>query len=106
MPNILGAEFVVGEFRDTLPEFFAHKRPMAGLINFDADLYSSTITALNHARQVIDSSTVLVFDEFIVNRNWEHDEFRALEEFCATNGLRYEVLAVSLFTKQMACRLR
>ena len=50
---------------------------MAGLINFDADLYSSTITALNHARPVIDTSTVLVFDEFIVNRNWEHDEFRA-----------------------------
>ena len=44
--------------------------------------------------------------KFIVNKNWEHDEFRALEEFCATNGLRYEVLAVSLFTKQMACRLR
>ena len=64
------------------------------------------ITALNHARPVIDSSTVLVFDEFIVNKNWELDEFRALEEFCATNGLRYEVLAVSLFTKQMACRLR
>ena len=64
------------------------------------------ITALNHARPVIDSSTVLVFDEFIVNKNWEHDEFRALEEFCATNGLRYEVLAFSLFTKQMACRLR
>ena len=106
MPNILGAEFVVGEFRNTLPEFFAHERPIAGLINFDADLYSSTITALNHARPVIDSSTVLVFDEFIVNKNWEHDEFRALEEFCATNGLRYEVLAVSLFTKQMACRLR
>ena len=55
---------------------------------------------------MIDSSTVLVFCEFIVNKNWEHDEFRALEEFCATNGLRYEVLAVSLFTKQMACRLR
>lgn len=106
VPNILGAEFVVGEFRNTLPEFFAHQRPMAGLINFDADLYSSTITALNHARPVIDSSTVLVFDEFIVNRNWEHDEFRALEEFCATNRLRYEVLVLSLFTKQMACRLR
>ena len=106
VPNILGAEFVVGEFKDTLPEFFADERPMAGLINFDADLYSSTITALNNARPVIDSSTVLVFDEFIVNRHWEQDEFRALEEFCETNGLSYEVLAVSLFTKQMACRLR
>ena len=105
VPNILGAEFVIGEFKDTLPEFFSTERPVAGLINFDADLYSSTITALNHARPVIDRSTVLVFDEFIVNKNWEHDEFRALEEFCAANGMSYEVLAVSLFTKQMACRL-
>ena len=68
--------------------------------------YRDAITALNHARPVIDRSTVLMFDEFIVNKNWEHDEFRALEEFCAANGMNYEVLAVSLFTKQMACRLR
>jgi hypothetical protein len=79
---------------------------MAGLINFDADLYSSTITALNHAAPVIDDSTVLIFDELIVNRNWEQDEFRALKEFCENNSLSFEVFAVSLFTKQAACLLR
>ena len=94
------------EFAGTLPEFFETKRPMAGLINFDADLYSSTITALTHANTVIDETTTLVFDEFIVNNNWEQDEFRALNEFCETHGYAYEVEAVSLFTKQVVCRLR
>lgn len=106
VPNILGADFITGEFRDTLPGFFGEARPMAGLINFDADLYSSTMTALTHAAPVIDDRTVLIFDELIVNRNWEQDEFRALREFCEANKLSYEVFAVSLFTKQAACLLR
>ena len=79
---------------------------MAGLINFDADLYSSTITALSNAKPVIDRRTTLVFDEFIVNNNWEQDEFKALNEFCAANDLSYEVVAVSLFTKQVVCKLK
>ena len=49
---------------------------------------------------------MLVFDELIVNQNWEKDEFRALMEFCETNGLYCDVFAVSLFTKQVACMLR
>jgi tetratricopeptide (TPR) repeat protein len=106
VPNILGADFITGEFRDTLPGFFGEARPMAGLINFDADLYSSTMTALTHAAPVIDDRTVLIFDELIVNRNWEQDEFRALREFCEANKLSCEVFAVSLFTKQAACLLR
>ncbi len=106
VPDIKNSEFIVGEFAGTLPVFFEDKKPMAGLINFDADLYSSTITALTNARSVIDETTTLVFDEFIVNDNWEKDEFRALNEFCETNGYAYNVEAVSLFTKQVVCRLQ
>ena len=56
VPDIKNAEFIVGEFAGTLPDFFEAKRPMAGLINFDADLYSSTITALTNANSVIDEA--------------------------------------------------
>ena len=66
---------------------------MASIINFDADLYSSTICALNFAKPVIDQHTILIFDEFIMNENWEQDEYRALEEFCDENNYNYEVLA-------------
>ena len=54
---------------------------------------------------VIDQDTTPIFDEFIVNDNWEQDEFRALNEFCEMYGYSYEVEAVSLFTKQVVCRL-
>jgi hypothetical protein len=105
VPDIEGGLFTPGEFEDTLPIFFSEKRPMASLVNFDADLYSSTICALNFSKQVIDEETVLIFDEFIMNDNWEKDEFKALNEFCSVNSLRYKVLAVSFATKQVAVKL-
>ena len=105
VPKIDGGEFIVGKFENTLPKFFAGKRPKACIVNFDADLYSSTICALNHAKSVIDGHTILIFDEFVINKNWEQDEYRALEEFCNTNHYNYEVLAISFFTKQVAVKI-
>ena len=105
IPKIDGGEFIVGKFEDTLPGFFAKKKPKASIINFDADLYSSTIFALNYSKPVIDKHTILIFDEFIMNEKWEEDEFKALEEFCKANNYTYEVLAISFFTKQVAVKL-
>ena len=105
IPKIDGGEFIVGKFEDTLPEFFSVQRPMASVINFDADLYSSTICALNYSKPVMDTNTILVFDEFLINAHWEEDEYKALEEFCSENNFSYEVLAVSFFTKQVAVKL-
>ena len=106
IPKIKGGEFIVGEFQYTLPKFFNLKRPKASLINFDADLYSSTLCALNHALPVIDHKTVLVFDELIVNQEWENDEYKALIEFCSINKFNFEVHVVSLFTKQAVITLK
>jgi tetratricopeptide (TPR) repeat protein len=105
VPKIEGGDFIVGKFEDTLPKFFAEKKPLASLINFDADLYSSTLCALNHSNKVIDEKTILVFDEFIINKNWEEDEYKALNEFCDNLGFNYEVLAISFCTKQVAVKL-
>ena len=106
VPNIEGGEFIVGKFEDTLPNFFLEKRPIASLINFDADLYSSTICALNFSKEIIDEKTILIFDEFIMNNNWEKDEYKALNEFCNNFGFNYEVLAFSLSTKQGAIKIK
>ena len=105
VPTIDGGEFIVGQFEDTLPKFFSKSRPVASLINYDADLYSSTICALNFTKPVIDRHTILIFDEFLINRNWEQDEYKALNQFCLNHNCTYEVLAVSFFTKQVAVRL-
>ena len=81
-PRLFRKGVMLDLLEPALPEFFKGKQPMAGLMNFDADLYSSTITALSNARPVIDHKTTLVFDEFIVNNNWEQDEFKAFDGFC------------------------
>ncbi len=105
VPEIKGGEFVVGKFEDTLPVFFSESRPIASVINFDADLYSSTICALNFSKNVMDKDTILIFDEFITNESWEQDEFKALNEFCSNHHCSYEVIAVSFCTKQVAIKL-
>ena len=105
VPKIKGGEFIVGKFKDTLPVFFSKSRPMASVINFDADLYSSTICALNFSKSVMDKDTILIFDEFIINESWEQDEFKALNEFCSINHFSYEVIAISFVTKQVAVKL-
>ena len=105
VPKIKGGEFIVGKFEDTLPVFFSESRPTASVINFDADLYSSTICALNFSKSVMDKDTILIFDELIMNESWEKDEFKALNEFCSINDYSYEVIAISFFTKQVAIKL-
>ena len=105
IPKIQGGEFIEGKFEDTLPVFFSESRPIASVINFDADLYSSTICALNFSKSVMDKDTILIFDELIGNESWEEDEFKALNEFCSINHFSFEVIAISFFTKQVAVKL-
>ena len=105
IPSIKGGNFIKGEFKDSLPKFFETKRPMASIINFDADLYSSTKCALENSDPVIDEKTILIFDEFIVNENWEQDEYKALNEFCSEKKYSYDVIGVSFFTKQVAVKI-
>ncbi len=105
VPKIKGGKFIVGKFEDTLPIFFSESHPIASVINFDADLYSSTICALNFSKSVMDKDTILIFDELIMNESWEQDEFKALNEFCSINHYSYEVIAVSFSTKQVAVKL-
>lgn len=105
VPKIENVEFIVGRFEETLPDFFSTHREKAGLINFDADLYSSTACALHWSADVIDSDTVLVFDEFIVNEGWKNDEYKALMEYCDKHSLSMDVIAASIFTKQVVCKL-
>ena len=95
----------MGKFEDTLPKFFSKNRPLASLINFDADLYSSTICAISNSKNIIDQNTILIFDEFIMNENWEQDEYKALNEFCQNENYNYEVLAFCLASKQVGVKL-
>ncbi|HYH21222.1 MAG TPA: class I SAM-dependent methyltransferase [Azospirillum sp.] len=94
-----------GWFEDTLPAFLdAHEGPVR-FVNVDSDLYSSARTVLTGLAPRIRPGSVLVFDEFIGNRTWKDDEYRAFHEFAHENAVRFEIVAVAPYTKQVAIRI-
>lgn len=106
IPSVPGAVFIRGVFSESAAKFLKQPQlPMAGIANFDADLYESTLDALFAVEKKLDEKSILIFDEFIMNDSWRHDEYKALEEFCTNKQLSYEVIAICLFSKQVAVRL-
>ncbi len=91
-----------GWFEDTLPPFLAAHPGPVRFANLDCDIYSSTRTVLSLLAGRIGPGTVLVFDEFIGNRSWRDDEYRAFREHQAATGLGHRVIAVNLACKQVA----
>ncbi len=94
-----------GWFEDTLPAFLAAHPCPVRFANIDSDIYSSARTVLEGLAGRIRPGTVLVFDEFIGNRTWRDDEYRAFAEFTAAHGTIYRVIAVNPATKQVAIRI-
>jgi hypothetical protein len=76
--------FFKGWFDQVLPTYEVppHDRLV---INIDADLYSSTITVLNHLRPWIKQGTFIYFDDL---SRPEH-EAKAFDEFIQQTGLRF-----------------
>lgn len=91
-----------GWFEDTLDPFLAAHAGPVRLVNIDSDIYASARFVLDRLKGRIHPGTVLVFDEFIGNRTWADDEFKAFAEYVAETGVRWRVLALAPFTKQVA----
>lgn len=96
------ARLHAGWFEDTLPAFLADYPGPVRFANIDSDIYSSARTVLNALAGRIEAGSVLVFDEFIGNRTWKDDEYRAFSEFAAAHGTRWQVIAVNPSCKQTA----
>lgn len=95
-----------GWFEDTLPAFLESYPGDVRLLNIDCDIYSSTKTVLELLAPRIKPGAVIVFDEYIGNEQWREDEFKAFQEAIARYGWQYEYLCFSLFTKQVAVRIK
>ena len=94
-----------GWFEDSLAPFLAEHPGPARFVNIDCDIYSSARTVLEGLAERIRPGTILVFDEYIGNRHWADDEYKAFQEFVATHKAAYRIIAVSPFTKQVAMRI-
>ncbi len=82
--------FHVGWFDETVPMFEMppHDRLV---VTLDADLYGSTVTALNYLRDKIAPGTFLYFDEF----NHRADELRAFDEFLTATGHAFQLFGAT-----------
>lgn len=95
-------ELIAGWFADTLPGFkAAHPEPIA-FMNIDCDIYSATQTIFAELDRQIVPGTVIVFDEYIGNKTWREDEFKAFQEWVAAHRVRYRYLTYSLYSKQVS----
>lgn len=101
LPDIPGAELVVGLFEDTLADFLAdHPGPVA-FLHLDADLYSSTSMVLEHVGPRLQRGSVVVFDEYFNYPGWEEHEHRAWHEFVAKSGIEFQYVAYTYNNEQV-----
>jgi len=92
LPDVPGADLVVGLFDESLPGFLAeHDEPVA-FLHLDADLYSSTRTVLDLVGPRLVAGSVVLFDEYFNYPGWQAGEHRAWQEYVNHAGLtfRYE----------------
>ena len=88
LPVIDNATLVEGLFTDTLPSIDFSALDI-GLCHFDADLYSSTATALEHVGPHLRSGTIVVFDEYHSFSGFQQCELRAWAEWTKRTGIDY-----------------
>jgi len=92
VPDVPGAEIVVGHFEDTLSTAaFMHTAQPLTFLHVDCDIYSAAKTVLEWAAPRLVNGAVVVFDELVGYPGFEAHEWRALGE-AYDRGLRWEWL--------------
>ncbi|ATN88710.1 glycosyltransferase [Mycobacterium phage Demsculpinboyz] len=89
-PQVDNATLVVGLFEDTLPTFTFPDD--IGLVHIDCDLYSSTMTVLNHLEPHLRPGCILVFDEYHGAQRCVDHEQRAFRECAERTGIKWTVI--------------
>ncbi|MDP1835058.1 MAG: TylF/MycF/NovP-related O-methyltransferase [Chlamydiales bacterium] len=82
-----------GWFNETAPAFFQNCKDVISLLHIDCDLYQSTKTVLDAAKDHIVPGTIIVLDEFFGYPFFQQHEFRAFFEFAAEHQLKYRFMA-------------
>jgi hypothetical protein len=86
---------VKGSFSESLPKWLNDNKGIFSLINIDCDTYESTSTVLNNiGSDRIVSGTFILFDEYFGFYGWEDCEFKAWQEYCYKNNVKYKYVAV------------
>jgi predicted O-methyltransferase YrrM len=101
IPEIEGAELVVGWFDKSLPEFLDKHDGPVSFLHIDCDLYASTKTVLDHVGGRLRPGSVVLFDEYFNHAGWENGEHRAWREFADATGTRFEYVGYTIDHEQV-----
>lgn len=82
-----------GWFDKTLPDFLEENAQSITLCHIDCDTYESSLYVLKTIAPRLIPGSVLVFDEYYGYPNWENGEYRAWQEVCAAENVKYEYIA-------------
>ena len=102
IPDVEGAELVVGLFDDTLPGFLDEHPGPVGFLHLDADLYSSTATVLELVAARLVPGSVVLFDEYLNFPGWQEHEHRAWLEHVERTGLSWRYLGLTMDDEQVS----
>jgi hypothetical protein len=108
LPPVLdNVELIRGWFSDTLPVFTKGHDPILpiALLHIDADIYSSTATALEILSDRIRPGTILVFDELYNYPGYENHEFKAFQEFLSKHNFKARYLVYNIYHEQVAIQI-
>lgn len=106
VPEVAGANFVVGWFAETLPGWLEENPTLAvDFLHIDCDLYSSTKTVLEHVGPRLHPGSIVVFDEFFNYTGWRDHEFRAWSEYWRDFGVSFEYIAYCHRSEQVVVRI-
>jgi hypothetical protein len=85
LPRLRGVHIVKGYFEESLTPQLAQEVGQVSLAHFDADLYSSTMCALNWITPLLHTGSLLLFDEFAGE---DPAEYRAFVEWQNNTGVK------------------
>lgn len=98
-------KFEIGMFDETIPGFLEQHSDPISLLHVDCDLYSSTVTIFRMLGARLQPGAIVLFDEYYNFPRWQQHEYKAFQEFVASNGIEYEYIAYSVTGQQVAARI-
>ena len=105
LPDVPGAELVVGLFADSLPGFLAEHPGHIDFLHVDGDLYSSAKTVLELCGPRLRPGSIVHFDEFFNFPGWKRHEYRAWMEYVERTGIEFVYEAYTYNDNQVTVRI-
>lgn len=105
LPEVPGAELVVGWFDEVLPGFLEQHPGPVDFLHVDSDLYSSAKTVLDLVGPRLRPGSIIVFDEYFNFPGWQEHEYLAWREYVERTGTEFSYVGYTYDNEQVIVRI-